>query len=88
LRIKLQNGLWTPCPAGAENRAITEACGNAQTGSELNSRARQRLGRRLEMIDMSRPPERLHSQCAVILAPFVAIGAAFVAVAYLLDRLF
>ncbi|WP_257838588.1 hypothetical protein [Phenylobacterium sp. J426] len=40
------------------------------------------------MIDMSRPPERLHSQCAVILAPFVAIGAAFVAVGFILDKIF
>jgi hypothetical protein len=40
------------------------------------------------MIDMSRPPERLHTQCAVILAPFVAIGVAFVAVGALLERLF
>lgn len=40
------------------------------------------------MIDMSRPPERLHSQCAVILAPFVAIGIGFVAVAYLLEKVF
>ncbi len=38
------------------------------------------------MIDMNRPPERLHTQCAVILAPFVAIGVAFVAFGVLVER--
>jgi hypothetical protein len=40
------------------------------------------------MIDMSRPPERLHSQCAVILAPFVGIGVGFAALYVLMDKIF
>ena len=39
------------------------------------------------MVDMTRPPQRLPLQLAVIFAPFVAIGGLFVIVGRLIDVL-